>query len=208
MSRKNPWRTLSSRVLAENPWFTLRQDQVLRPDGEPGVYNVLMLPPAVGVVPCFEDGSILLVGQYRYTIARYSWEIPEGGGKPGETPIQTARRELLEETGYRAARYRKLGLFHTSNCATDEAAHLFRATGLSAGESRPDATEQIVTRRLAFHEAYEMAVTGKITDSLTLIALFWLKAKGAAPWTTSEPPPETPQELSSGAGEPGPERAR
>lgn len=178
MTQKNPWKTLRSRILIENPWFKLRQDDVLRPDGKPGSYNTVLAPPAVGVVPLFADGSLLLVGQYRYSISRYSWEIPEGGGHDGESPVQTARRELLEETGYRAGRMRKLGVFHTSNSFTDETAHLFLATELREGESRPDGTEQIKVRRLAVADAYDMAVTGKITDSLTLVALFWLEAKG------------------------------
>jgi 8-oxo-dGTP pyrophosphatase MutT (NUDIX family) len=181
MPPKNPWKTLRSRILIENPWFKLRQDDVLRPDGKPGSYNTVLAPVAAGVVPCFEDGSILLVGQYRYSISRYSWEIPEGGGHGDEKPVQIARRELLEETGYRARRMRKLGLFHTSNSFTDETAHLFLATGLTPGPSNPDGTEEIVPRRLAFAEAYRMAVGGEITDSLTLVALFWLEAKGLMP---------------------------
>ncbi|MBP1688272.1 MAG: 8-oxo-dGTP pyrophosphatase MutT, family, partial [Deltaproteobacteria bacterium] len=110
-------------------------------------------------------------------ISRYSWEIPEGGGKPGERPIQTARRELLEETGHRAAMVRSLGIFHTSNCFTDETAYLFYAWNLTAGTPRPDGTEEFVTRRLPFVEAYQMAVDGRITDSLSIVALFRLKER-------------------------------
>jgi len=181
MSGRNPWITLSSRIVHSNPWFKLRKDRVIRPDGKPGEYNTVLAAPAVGVVPCFDDGSILLVGQYRYSIARYSWEIPEGGGKPGERPIQTARRELQEETGYRATTFRSLGIFHTSNCFTNETAHLFYALHLTAGIQCPDGTEQIVTKRIRFADAYRMAVEGRITDSMTIVALFRLKERLRAP---------------------------
>jgi ADP-ribose diphosphatase len=174
MSARNPWTTLSSRIVASNPWFQLRKDQVIRPDGRRGEYNTVLAPPAVGVVPCFEDGSILLVGQYRYSISRYSWEIPEGGGRPDETPRQTARRELREETGYAAATLRSLGIFHTSNCFTNETAYLFYARSLTAGQSKQDGTEQIATKRVPLDAAYRMAVDGTITDSLTIVALFRL----------------------------------
>ncbi len=176
-SGKNPWTRLSSKIILSNPWFKLRQDRVLRPDGKNGMYHTLLAPKAVGVVPCFDDGTILLVGQYRYSVDQYSWEIPEGGGKTNEKPIQTARRELREETGYRAGVLKSLGTFHTSNCFTDETAYLYYAKDLKPGSSQPDVTEQLVLRRLPFEEAYEMALQGKIMDSITLVALFLLKEK-------------------------------
>ena len=180
MPGKNPWVTLSSRIVLSNPWFQLRKDRVIRPDGQRGEYNTVLAPPAVGVVPCFDDGSILLVGQYRYSISRYSWEIPEGGGHPGERPIQTARRELREETGYRAATFRSLGILHTSNCFTNEKAYLYYALNLTPGRPRHDGTEQIVSRRISFEQALRMALDGRITDSITIVALFRLRAHPAA----------------------------
>lgn len=177
MTKKNPWKTLSSRIILSNPWFKLRKDDVIRPDGNRGVYNTIIAPIAVGVVPCFEDDTILLVGQYRYSIDRYSWEIPEGGGKPQEKPIQTARRELLEETGYRASHYKSLGTFHTSNCFTNEIAYLFYAWNLKPGQDKQDGNEKITTKRFLFNDAYQMAVEGKITDSITIVALFRLDEK-------------------------------
>jgi ADP-ribose diphosphatase len=178
MSTRNPWKTLRSRIVLSNPWFQIRKDAVIRPDGKPGTYTTLLARTAVGVVPCFPDGTVLLVGQYRYSIDRYSWEIPEGGGEDGESRLRTARRELEEETGYRAGRLRSLGRFHTSNCFTNETAYLYYATGLTPGVGRPDGTEQFRTRRLPFDEAYRMAVRGQITDSITIVALFRVKALG------------------------------
>jgi len=182
MANKNPWKTLRSKIVLSNPWFRLRQDQVIRPDGKRGTYNTVLAPKAVGVVPCFDDGTILLVGQYRYSVCEYSWEIPEGGSKANENPIQTARRELREETGYRAGKIKTLGKFHTSNCFTNEMAHLFYATDLKPGAVQQDGTEKIVTKRVPFEQAYQMAVDGKIRDSITIVALFRLKAKGIFPW--------------------------
>lgn len=180
-SRRNPWTTLSSRIVHDaNPWFRIREDAVTRPDGQPGTYTTLLARRAVGVVPCFSDGTIMLVGQYRYSIARYSWEIPEGGSEDGESPLRTARRELAEETGYRAKTYHSLGRFHTSNCFTDETAHLYYATGLEPGVARPDGTERLASRRVPFARACDMAVRGGITDSITIVALFRLMARRSA----------------------------
>src|SRR6516164_10934909 len=96
----NPWKTLSRRPVYENAWIAVREDQVIRPDGAPGIYGVVHFKNvAVGVLPIDEQGRVWLVGQYRYTLDVYSWEIPEGSGAPGETWEDTARRELREETG-------------------------------------------------------------------------------------------------------------
>jgi len=114
MNERNPWKTLESKIVAKNPWFELRQDRVIRPDGKPGAYHTVLAPPAVGVVPCFQDGTILLVGQYRYSISRYSWEIPEGGslkfhrrpskGIRGERPVIRAEPEKPWDGTWRATK--------------------------------------------------------------------------------------------------------
>jgi 8-oxo-dGTP pyrophosphatase MutT (NUDIX family) len=177
VSRRNPWTTLDSRIVLANPVVQDSRGRRDPPRREPRHLHDLLARNAVGVVPCFSDGTILLVGQYRYSIARYSWEIPEGGGEDGESPRQTARRELAEETGYRARIFRSLGCFHTSNCFTDETAYLYYATGLTPGVGRPDGTERLVSRRIQFTRACDMAVRGAITDSITIVALFRLLAR-------------------------------
>jgi 8-oxo-dGTP pyrophosphatase MutT (NUDIX family) len=170
--RSNPWTTLSRRPIYENPWIALREDQVIRPDGQPGIYGVVHFKNvAVGVLPVDEQGRVWLVGQYRYTLDLYSWEIPEGAGAPGETPAETAHRELREETGLSAGRLELLSRAHLSNSVSDEIAYLFRATDLKAGQSQPEGTERLVVRRVEWAEAWSMYERGEITDAMSVIAL-------------------------------------
>jgi len=170
--RSNPWTTLSSRTVYENAWIRVREDQVLRPDGLPGIYGVVEFKNrATGVLPVEPDGSIWLVGQYRYPVQAYSWEIPEGGSDPSETPEATARRELREETGFTAGRVELLATSHLSNSVSDELGYLFRATELTPGEDSPEGTEKLAVRRFDWAEAWQMLEKGEITDSLTVMAL-------------------------------------
>lgn len=169
----NPWRTLSSKPVYENNWISLREDKVVRPDGEDGIYGVVHFKNiAVGVLALEDDGSLYLVGQYRYTLDQYSWEIPEGGCPEGEDPLRAAQRELEEETGLSAERWQQLGTAHLSNSVSDELAVWFLASGLTQGEHRPEGTEQLKVRRVAFTEALRMALAGEITDALSLLAIF------------------------------------
>lgn len=167
----NPWRTLGSRIVYDNPWIGVREDDVVRPDGTRGIYGVVHFKNiAVGVL-AVEDDHIYLVGQHRYTLDRYSWEIPEGGCPEGEEPLDAARRELREETGLSAARWEKLGESHLSNSVSDEYAVWFLATELTVGESAPEGTEKIVVRRVPVAEARRMALAGEITDALSQLAI-------------------------------------
>ena len=167
----NPWRTLSSRAIYDNPWIGVREDQVIRPDGEHGIYGVVHLKNvAIGVL-AVEDGDMYLVGQYRYPLDLYSWEIPEGGCPEGEDPLAAAQRELAEETGLRARTWVKMGEAHLSNSVSDEYAIWFVATDLMQGEQRPEATEKLNVRRIPFQEALRMALAGEITDALSLLAI-------------------------------------
>jgi len=174
--QKNPWTTLSSREIYLNPWIRVREDQVLKPNGTPGIYGVVEYRNrAVGVVPIDNDGYTWLVGQYRYTHNRYEWEIPEGGCPEGESLEDCARRELLEETGLVASELEPLLLdIQLSNSIGDETAHLFIARGLTQETPQPEDTEQIAIRRLPLAEAIQMAATGQIRDSMSVIALLFL----------------------------------
>jgi 8-oxo-dGTP pyrophosphatase MutT (NUDIX family) len=173
---ENPWQTLSSRMVYENPWIQLREDQVIRPAGTPGIYGVVMYRNrAVGVIPIDEQDHTWLVGQYRYTQNRYEWEIPEGGCPAGESLEVAALRELREETGLLAERLELLaGDLQLSNSTTDELAYLYTAHGLTLGEAEPDETEQLQLKRVPVDEAIRMAMEGEIRDGMSVIALLKL----------------------------------
>ncbi len=170
--RSNPWKTLATRAIYENSWISLREDQVLRPDGQPGIYGVVHFKNrAIGVLPVDDLGRVWLVGQYRYPLNRYSWEIPEGGGHGDEPPEATARRELREETGMTAGRLELISTAHLSNSVSDELAYLFRATDLTPGASAPEGNERIDVRLVDWCDAWKMLENGEITDSMSVIAL-------------------------------------
>jgi 8-oxo-dGTP pyrophosphatase MutT (NUDIX family) len=171
-SATSPWRRRSRRVAYENAWVTVWHDEVTRPDGQPGIYGVVHYANlAVGVVPIDEQDRVVLVGQFRYTLGAYSWEIPEGGVPPDEDPLEGARRELREETGLEAADWRELGRIHLSNSISDEAGIAYLATGLTEGPASPDGTEELEVRRVPFDEAIAMTRDGRITDVLSVVAL-------------------------------------
>src|SRR5919112_2391375 len=167
----NPWRIVSSRQVYDNPWIAVHEDRVVRPDGELGIYGVVHFKNiAVGILP-IEDDHVYLVGQHRYPLNLYSWEIPEGGCPGGEEPLDAAQRELREETGLEAKHWRWLGEAYLSNSVADEYAVWFLATGFVAGEQSPEGTEALAVRRLPLREALAMALDGSITDALSLMAI-------------------------------------
>lgn len=167
----NPWRVISTRPVYDNHWISVREDSVVRPDGEAGIYGVVHFKNvAVGVL-AVEDEHLYLVGQFRYPLGEYSWEIPEGGCGEGEDPLSAARRELAEETGLSARRWEKMGEAHLSNSTTDELAVWYLATDLAQGESRPDGTERLSVKRVRLEEALNMCLTGAITDAISKMAV-------------------------------------
>ena len=177
-----PWRRRARRVAYENPWITVWHDEVLRPDGSPGIYGVVHFRSlAVGIAVLDERDRILLLGQHRYTLDGYSWEIPEGGVAAGEDPLAGAQRELLEETGLVAAEWREIGRFHLSNSVTDEAGVLYLATGLRQRAAAPEVTEVLATRWVPLAEALAMTRDGRITDAMAIMAIQHLALERAAP---------------------------
>jgi 8-oxo-dGTP pyrophosphatase MutT (NUDIX family) len=175
----NPWQTLSTRETYANPWIRVREDQVLKPSGGPGIYGVVEYQNrAVGVLPIDEEDHTWLVGQWRYCHERYEWEIPEGGCPPSESTAETARRELLEETGILAAELEPLlSSIQLSNSTSNEVCDIFIARGLTFTQAQPEDTEQLTVLRLPLTEAIQMAHDGRIRDSISVLALLAVAAK-------------------------------
>lgn len=169
----NPWKTLSSRQVYDNKWICVEEHQVINPAGGPGIYGkVLFKNKAIGIVPLDEFGNTWLVGQYRYTINEYMWEIPEGGCPKDTPPLDSAKRELKEETGITASKWQQLMRFHTSNSVTDEEGFIFLAEGLSFGESELEETEaDLIVKKLPFKQVLEMVMNGEITDSMSVAGI-------------------------------------
>jgi ADP-ribose pyrophosphatase len=172
MPEANPWRVLSADVRYDNRWITVTHHDVLTPSGTPGLYGVVHFKHhAVGIVVLDGERNTWLVGQQRFPLDRYSWEIPEGGGDAGGR-LESAKRELREETGIEAATWRVLFEdLALSNSVTDEVATIYLATSLTCGEASPDETERLQLRKLPFEEAVAMALDGRITDIMSVVAI-------------------------------------
>lgn len=169
---KNPWHKVSSREVYDNPWITVRQDEVIKPNGESGIYGVTHFKfLAAAVVPLDGEGNIWLVGQFRYTLNEFSWEIPMGGGSLEVDSIVSAKRELKEETGLIAGKWTNLGRLHTSNSVTDEVGYMFLAEELSLEKADPDDTEILTTKKVSLMDAIQMVMDSEITDSLSIAAI-------------------------------------
>jgi 8-oxo-dGTP pyrophosphatase MutT (NUDIX family) len=171
-NEENPWQTRTVTQVYDNPWIRLTHREVINPAGKDGIYGVVHFKNlAIGVVPLDKEQHTWLVGQYRYTLGRYSWEIPEGGCPVGTDPLETAKRELIEETGIRAGRWSRLLDIDISNSVTDETGIVFLARELSFGEANPEDTEKLEVRRIPFRQAVDMVLSGEITDSLSMVAI-------------------------------------
>jgi len=168
----NNWTTKRIERIYDNPWIEVEHRDVVTPAGTPGIYGVVKFKnKAIGIVPIDREGFIYLVGQYRYPLGEYSWEIPEGGGPLREDPLINAQRELREETGLTAENWKYLGRIHTSNSVTDEEGIIFLATGLKDGKSEPEETEELQLKRVPLSEAVDMVMSGKITDSISMCGI-------------------------------------
>lgn len=172
----NPWQVLSTEVKYHNPWISVREDQVVNPGGGRGIYGVVtMKNRALGIVPLDADGNTWLVGQYRYPLNEYSWEIPMGGGPVELDTLESAKRELREETGLLAHRWTNIARLHTSNSVTDEEGFVFLAEDLEQGEVEPEETEDLRLWKLPLTEAVQMVMNNQITDAVSVAGL--LKAE-------------------------------
>ncbi len=175
---KNPWKTTSVKEIYDNPWIKLTHREVINPSGNEGIYGVVHFKNiAVGIIPLDEEDHTWLVGQYRYTLEQYSWEIPEGGSPVGESILESAKRELKEETGIEAAEWEQFLEIHLSNSVTDEYGVAFVARNLSFGAANPEDTEQLKVKKLPFKEVVGMVMRGEITDALSVSAVLKLAMK-------------------------------
>ena len=169
----NPWNKLESKEVYDNPWIHVEEHKVLNPAGNKGIYGVVHFKNvALGIIPIDEEGYSYLVGQYRYPLEAYSWEIPEGGGKLDIDPLLSAQRELKEETGITASKWTEIQRIHTSNSVTDEVGIIYLAEGLSYGEAQPDEDEVLKVKKIHWTEMLEMVLNGEITDSLSIAGIF------------------------------------
>ena len=166
------WKKLSSKKIYDNPWITVVEDQVINPGGGQSQYGVVHFKnKAIAIVPLDNDGNTWLVGQERYTLGAYSWELPMGGAVDGEEPIEAARRELKEETGLTASRWSQILRLHVSNSITDEEGFVFIAQDLEEGEPDFDETEDLQIKKLPLAEAVAMIGRGEITDAISVAAI-------------------------------------
>ncbi len=174
-TQPNPWKQQSNKRMYENPWFCLDEDDVINPGGGLSHYGkILFKNIAIGIIPLDEHGNTWLVGQYRYVPDCYSWEIPMGGGPLHMDPLESAKRELREETGLSADHWQTLMHLHTSNSVTDERGIVYVATGLTEGETEFEETEDLQLIKLPLDDAIQLIVDGEITDAVSVAGLLRL----------------------------------
>ena len=176
MSEQNPWTILESKKIYANKWISLTEHQVLNPSGGKGIYGEVHFENyAIGIIAIDEQDHIYMVGQYRFPLKQYSWELPEGGGALDGNPLDAAKRELLEETGLVAQNWKELMRMHLSNSVSDELGIIYLATDFTQFEPEPEESEQLEVKRMPFEDVYQMVIRGEITDSLTVAGI--LRAK-------------------------------
>lgn len=168
----NPWQITGSSLKYDNPWISVTEFNIINPGGGSGIYGkVHFKNRAIGIVPIDNENNTWLVGQYRFPIDAYSWEIPEGGGSLSEPPLAAAQRELLEEAGIKARQWEKVMEMHLSNSVTDEICCIYLARELSYHKPSPEETEQLTIKKIPFPQVVEMVIAGKIVDAVTVAAV-------------------------------------
>ncbi|MFT4969695.1 MAG: ADP-ribose pyrophosphatase [Chitinophagales bacterium] len=171
----NPWKTKGSKVIYDNPWIKVVENEVTNPSGGKGIYGVVHYKNiAVAVIPIDEDGNTYLIGQYRYTLDSYEWEIPMGGGSKKDSNLDSAKRELLEETGIVAQHWENILETQVSNSVSDEVSITYLAWGLRFENATPEETEDLKMKKLPLSEAITLAVNGEIKDAISVASLLKL----------------------------------
>lgn len=169
---KNPWKTISKKIHYESAWIRTEEHEVINPAGKPALYSMTHFKNiAVAVIPLDDENNTWIVGQFRYPTQSYEWEVCEGGCPEGTDPVETAKRELIEECGIMAEYLTPVLEMQLSNSATDEISYTYIARGLSMTNNNPEESEQLTVRKLPFIELFEMAMNGAIKDALSVASI-------------------------------------
>ena len=172
MKTDNPWVTNKISQIYQNPWIRVEEHDIINPAGKEGIYGTVHFKnKAIAIIPIDEQGNTWLVGQFRYPLNLYSWELPMGGGLIGKDVLESAKRELREETGLTAEKWTEIMRIHTSNSVTDEEGIVYLAEGLAQGETEFEETEVLQIRKLPFSEVLEMVMNGSITDGISIAGI-------------------------------------
>jgi 8-oxo-dGTP pyrophosphatase MutT (NUDIX family) len=173
---ENPWKITSEKAVYDNKWISLTEYQVINPSGNPGIYGKVHFKNlAIAVIPLDAELNTYLVGQFRFALDQYSWEVPEGGGPLGIDALESAKRELLEETGLKASEWTEIQRMHLSNSVSNELCIIYLARGLEQFDAEPEDTEQLMVHKVPFEDAYNMVCNGEITDSAAVAGILKVK---------------------------------
>lgn len=174
-TKKGPWTTVDTKCVYKNPWISVREDKVVRPDGKDGIFGIISVKPGIAVLPIDNKGNIFLIEQFRYAVNGKTIEAVCGGIEDNETTLDAAKRELKEETGIEAKKWISLEKVNQLTSMVNAESSLFLANGLTFTKANPDGTENIKLIKVSFKQAIDWVMKGLITDSVTSTLI--LKAK-------------------------------